>query len=212
MGHYGSCSDAQIFNASNLKRALTHDLLSIPPAEQLPGDGHSVQSAQKVPYFLVGDDAFPLCSWLMKPYSPGTSTLNCLPMSQRVFNYRLSRARRVVENSFGILAQRWRCLLTALQQEVNNAQDIIKCSVLLHNFVLSRQPDLIRAQADTYGTDGSLHAGGWRVQDSYLPDPPQPPCHDLEVVTAAKQRDYLAEYCHNMGGEVDWQSQYIMGI
>ena len=51
---------------------------------------------------LVGDEAFPLNTWLLKP----------LPhriMSQEhiIFYYRLSRARRVVENDFGLLAARY---------------------------------------------------------------------------------------------------------
>jgi len=45
----------------------------------------------------------------MKPYS-----LRNLTTEQRVFNYRLSRARRVVENAFGIMSSRFRVLVSRL--------------------------------------------------------------------------------------------------
>lgn len=68
----------------------------------------------ELPYFLVGDDAFPLRTEMMKPYSQRN-----LSRDQRIFNYRCSRARRVVENAFGILVHVWRCLTTTLQLKVS---------------------------------------------------------------------------------------------
>ena len=51
----------------------------------------------KVPYFLVGDDALPLQSWLLRPY-PGQG----IPEEQRIFNYKMYTVRAVIENAFGI--------------------------------------------------------------------------------------------------------------
>ena len=51
-----------------------------------------------LPYVIVADDAFPLKPHLMIPYS-----FLSLSKENRVFNYRLSRARRISENAFGIL-------------------------------------------------------------------------------------------------------------
>ena len=56
-----------------------------------------------LPYVFVGDDAFGLKPHMMKPY-PSQSLL----LNQQVFNYRLLRARRVVENVFCIAATRFR--------------------------------------------------------------------------------------------------------
>lgn len=51
-----------------------------------------------VPYVLVADDAFSLTENIMKPY---TTDLN-KKSPKRVFNYRLSRERRIIENAFGL--------------------------------------------------------------------------------------------------------------
>ena len=56
----------------------------------------------RLPYFIVGNKAFPLQPWLVKPF-PGQG----IAEYQRNFNCRLSRARRVIENGFGILPTSW---------------------------------------------------------------------------------------------------------
>ena len=96
VGTPGASSDAGIFSATALRSALEDNLVGLPQPEPLPNDN------TPIPYFLVGDDAFPLRPWLMKPY-PQRNLSN----QNRIFNYRLSRARRVVENAFGIMASRY---------------------------------------------------------------------------------------------------------
>ena len=72
--------------------------MNIPESEKIPGD------ELELPYFLVGDEIFPLQTWLMRPFS-GKALIN---ETRKIFNYRLSRARRMIENTFGILVARWR--------------------------------------------------------------------------------------------------------
>jgi len=60
----------------------------------LPG----TQETLPMPYVFVGDEAFPLKKYFMRPY-PGR-LINS--QEKKVFNYRLSRARRVVENAFSM--------------------------------------------------------------------------------------------------------------
>ena len=93
LGAAGSSPDAQIFKHSDLRHRIEDGIISFPESESLVDDG------PKVNYFIFGDDVFPLELWLMKPYSRRGMDLN-----QRVFNYRLSRERRVGENAFGLRA------------------------------------------------------------------------------------------------------------
>lgn len=98
MGTNGRASDGTIWQRSDLKRALSSEdnPLNLPPAKALPG------RVKPVPYLLTGDDAFGLTKYLMKPY-PQTN----LTTEQRIYNYRLSRMRRISENGFGIMVNRW---------------------------------------------------------------------------------------------------------
>ena len=83
VGTNGSSSDAQIFNDCDLCSGIIDGTLDVPDAEPLPGDDRDM------PYFLIGDDAFSLRTWLMKPFSA-----RGLPDEERIYNYRLSHARR----------------------------------------------------------------------------------------------------------------------
>ena len=61
-GTAGSCSDAQIFNASQLKRRIEDGRIGFPDPAPI------TQGGQDVPYFILADDAFAVKTWLMKPY------------------------------------------------------------------------------------------------------------------------------------------------
>ena len=82
----------------------------------------------------AGDNTFVLMSWLVKPYSSRQLT-----REERIANYRISRGRRVVENSFGILVKRFRVLLTTMEQRPKVVTDIVLTCVVLHNMLRSHQ-------------------------------------------------------------------------
>ena len=125
IGGYGKQSDGSVFSNSAIGRLLKSQNLDFPANEPLRGTKDPA-----LPFVLVGDEAFPLLENLMRPY-PG----DCLTEEKRVFNYRLSRARRVVESAFGILVSRFRCFRRPLLLQPKNAIAIIKGAVVLHNFL-----------------------------------------------------------------------------
>lgn len=91
------------------------------------------------PYTMVGDQAFPLSPYMMRPYSDVQSQAD---PSKKNFNSRLSRARRIVENAFGILAQRWAIYSRAIPLPPKSVREVVLATLLLHNFLTPSSFDL----------------------------------------------------------------------
>lgn len=83
------------------------------------------------PYVLVADDAFSLRVNIIKSYSHEN-----LNLSEIIANYRISGARRIIENNFGIMASRFRVFRRLILAKVNAVEAIIKASVVLHNYLI----------------------------------------------------------------------------
>jgi len=61
--------------------------------------------------------------------------------SDILMSFRLSRARRCIENCFGILASRWRVYRQTIIANEETINAIIKASVILHNFVKNKETE-----------------------------------------------------------------------
>ncbi|CAN7944743.1 unnamed protein product [Ixodes pacificus] len=123
VGTNGRTHDSTTFKKSTFYQRLTIDALNLPAPEPLPG----AQCAQ--PYVFVADAAFPMSDNLMRP-CPGKA-----PDPQKIPNYRHSRARRVSENFFGVLAQRFQILLRPIQALPNNVIMLVLACCALHNML-----------------------------------------------------------------------------
>ena len=86
VGAYGTHTDGGVFRYSALYQRLETRSLKLPEDTVLPNNEITL------PHVFVGDEAYPLTTYLMYPYSRRT-----LDISKAIHNYRLSRARRVVE-------------------------------------------------------------------------------------------------------------------
>lgn len=122
VGKNGRISDGGIFANTPIYNKLENGSLRLPADEPLP------DRVKNIPFLLVGDEAFPLKSYLMKPY-PNRN----LDLTQRIFNYRLSRVRRIVENVFGILSSRFGVFQKPIPLEPEKVEKLLwqlVCSII----------------------------------------------------------------------------------
>ena len=126
VGSYGKDSDAGVFENCPLRKAIESGSIVLPKESTLPG------STITAPYVFLGDEAFPLTEYLMRPFPRAQLQEG---EENDMFNYRLCRARMVVECSFGAIASKFRILQKAIETNVENAVHIVKAVTLLHNII-----------------------------------------------------------------------------
>ncbi|XP_008185414.1 uncharacterized protein LOC103310083 [Acyrthosiphon pisum] len=166
LGSYGKNSDGGIFANSNFGKALEMGKFNVPKEKNLPGTQCSV------PHVIVGDEAFPLKTYLLRPF-PG-STING-DIEKQIFNYRLSRARRVSENAFGHLVQKFRIYFRSINLLPENVDNVILTTCILHNYI--KENDLIVQHLDLVEIEpnwgnlprqgGNAHNSAFLVRDTY---------------------------------------------
>ncbi|KAG8197615.1 hypothetical protein JTE90_001546 [Oedothorax gibbosus] len=120
-GWPGSVHDARVLYNSDLFQMFESGELLNQKIE-LPGTNRWVD------LYLVGDPAYPLKTWLMKPVS-GT-----LSLEEDTFNKQLSRRRVHVEHAFGMLKGRFHCLLKEIDVALKNMQHLVAACCILRNF------------------------------------------------------------------------------
>ena len=150
IGCNGRVSDGGVFYGTAVAKGLREKKLALP--SPLPG------REKPVPYVILADDAFPLQENIMKPYPFKNNDVFC-----RVFNYRLSRARRMVESSFGILATRFRVLLKPIHLNPDKAQLVVQATTVLHNYLIQNsQVYAPPGTVDREDENGNVASGFWR--------------------------------------------------
>lgn len=105
---------------------------------------------------FIGDEGFGQSEFILRPFSG-----KFLSVEKRVFNYRLSRARRHIECTFGILANKWRIFHRPLNVDPKLANLIIKTCCTLHNYVRDR--DGVQFN-DTLLVEGFYDLARWPIR------------------------------------------------
>ena len=179
VGSNGRACDAGVYAKSEIAAAVENNTLHIPPPHSLPG------RVNDIPFVIIGDEAFPLKPFLMKPYPA-----KVLTDYERIYNYRLSRARRVSENAFGILVNRFRVLDKYIHLSPQKCTVVTNACIVLHNFLLSKKDvsyTLSEHEVPQQHCQTLVHQGGNRSQGA-----------------ARDIRDELCDF-FNTNGQVDWQ-------
>nr|CAI5866892.1 unnamed protein product [Callosobruchus analis] len=145
----------------------------------------------------------------MKPYAGQLSQ-----SPERVFNYQLSRARRIVENAFGIMASVFRVFRKPMQLKVDNVEKITKACVYLHNYLRkSKTSRSLYTPSEIFDNEdlenGTIIPVTWRsiTQNDAglicLDRVPRRPPTDAKLI-----REEFKEYFMTAQGKVEWQDIY----
>lgn len=201
IGCQGRISDGGVFKNCELYKRMEKGTLNLPDTSPLPG------RQKEIPYVFVADAAFALKDNMMKPFFG----IHPKASPKRIFNYRLSRARRVIENVFGIVSSVFRVLRKPLLLQPDKAEKVVMAVVYLHNFLrsskTSRNIYTPHGSIDTE-VDGKIIPGSWRsdsMTKSSLLD-----CQNVPrraKLTAEEIRMEFTEYFCTTG-EVPWQNIY----
>ena len=95
---------------------------------------------------------------------------NDLNLYQLIFNYRLSRARGVIENTFGILASRFRIFRRFIIVKTEKIKYITKADVILHNFLMRKSARNMYCPPGYVDqkTSQRLSPGSWRNEPTEI--------------------------------------------
>ena len=197
VGTNGRISDGGVYAATDISRLLERNKLKIPAPSPISADG------TLLPYFLVADEAFPLRTYIMKPFPFRNQT-----HEQRIYNYRLSRARRVIENAFGIMACRFRVLLQPMMIAPDRAEKVTLACCVLHNYLRTRSPTSTGNVGDVEDTHShEISLGTWR-EDSHMTELAKMRGNNA-TAPAKEQRLYLCNFFSSPEGEVSWQEKMV---
>lgn len=190
VGNSGANSDGGIFARSAFGSGLENGCFNLPEPSNLPGLG-------QLPYYFVADEAFPLKPYLMRPFARRRLCTD----EHKVFNYRLGRARRVIENTFGIMASRWRILRRPFKASLTNVDNYVKAVVCLHNFLMHHASNTYcpPGYVDTENEQGIIVDGAWRQEGGHLLQDTTQSTQRMHPRTAAAMRESLAQYLSTTG-------------
>ena len=198
MGTNGRISDGGVFNKTSFLKGMCEGTLKTTAPNCLP------KGKYPVPYVVVGDDAFTLRPFLMKPYA------QALTIEKRMFKYRLSRARRISENACGILSNRWRVYHSTLEVQPKTAEKSVLVTLVLHKFLLNGASKNVYSPTKLTDyvskEDGSIINGTWRDENPTLPlrGLRRTKSGHRASNSAKDVRDILTDYFFNEGA-VPWQ-------
>ena len=116
----------------------------------------------------------------------------------QIFNYRISRCRRLIENSFGILAGTWRILLRKIDLEPEKAKFVVLACCVLHNIIRKGRP----------APTATVPTGPATPDEAHEALPALEPLGVRPTEEARLVRDSFCNY-FNTTGAVAWQNNMI---
>lgn len=141
--HKGSTHDSTAFAETRLMEIL----------QQMSGE------LWEEGFFIVGDQAYPISSFLMVPY-PEVDPTNDPVRAKDSFNYYLSSERIFIECAFGELIMRWGIFWSPLRFELGKSTKIVEAAMLLHNHIVDcrneNEDDIIEQEIMDFSSSSCL--------------------------------------------------------
>ena len=211
VGCQGRISDGGAYRSSQFFKALNQQQLGLPPPQPLPRSNDDFwfgEDSDCLPVVFVADDAFPLGVHCMKPFSQ-----KGLTDDKRIFNYRLSRMRRISENAFGIWANRFRLFGTTSTLNPSKIEHVVLASLALHNMLRTKSSESYTPTGfiDFEIENGNVIPGSWR-EDGMLNNIKPIKCQTPHRpnLTAEKIREKFMIH-FNGPGQIPWQWKVLYG-
>ena len=200
VGSNGRVNYLGIWNKTSLLQGIQDGSVKLPSNEKLPNGEITL-------YDFLGDDAFALKRFMMKPFPE-----QGLTGERRVYNYRHSRARRISENLFGILANRWRTFFTIINLELKYVENVIFTALILRNMLI-KSPNSVNVYrpssfADTILEDGQI-SGEWRanlIPDSFCSLQVPRTGYNTSLYAKSVRKKFMDYFVND--GAAEWQWKY----
>lgn len=187
VGDFGRHSDSGVFNESNFGKSFFENELNIPQARKV-----SPSNSNLFPFVILGDEAYPLSKNLMKPFSR-----NNLNPEKRIYNYRHSRARRIVECAFGMLTKKFRIFETSMLLQPENAELVTLACCVLHNMIRERE-----------GSVSDIHEQLLLLEEEERSRPLEQLVWRRTSNAALATRNLFVQYFNSPDGSVPWQNRF----
>lgn len=177
-----------IFSKCIMGRAIKNGHFCIPAPHYIP------ETDLLAPFVIVGDQAFPLLVNLMRPFPENQSIGNNM---KEQFNYRLSRARRVSENAFGISTSLFTIFAKPFDIRCDETRNsLILSSCLLHNLIRDENEEFFLShQTDTNTQQGQSDTNS--LDDIENSD-------EVQLNSAIQTRNIFVQYFNTIGA-VSWR-------
>lgn len=187
VGEAGKNSDGGVFMSSTFGCMFRDQNLNLPKPRTL-----HTNNCIEFPYVFVGDEAYALHKHMMKPFSKASLT-----RERRIYNYRHSRARRIVECAFGMMAKKFRIFEIPMLTHPDVSKSIVLACCVLHNVIRIKEGHLFEIYDELMSIDEDC-------------DKDQETVRARAAKAAYQVRDNFLQYFNSKDGSVPWQEKMAL--
>lgn len=194
VGKNGRLSDGGVIEYTEFNRRLKSGHLNLPEV---------TETKHNLNFVFLGDEAFPLSRNFVRPFPQKDLTYE-----RRIYNYRLSRARNVSENAFGLVSSRFRILNTCINMAPEKIRYIVLAICALHNCLSKRSSTYVTPSTydkDTTTTDAMQ--GDWRTDVNTLENLQVSRPRNVDAEAVKNRINYMVYF--NNDGKVPWQDDML---